>query len=79
MAYRGKIVEFVPESNGWHELEIYVYAEDEVVYDQVRRAALICFRHEEGYWTVFRDDLLCDRVFVTSTLVFKSKISKLKV
>ena len=63
MAYRGKIVEFLPESNGWREIEIYLYAEDEVVYDQVRPAALICFRHEEGYWNVFRDDLQCDTLY----------------
>ena len=59
LAYHGQLVEFIrgsnPESpNTWWPIDIFLEAEDDVVYKTRKtRVALICFRHEEGYWNVF--------------------------
>ena len=54
LAYHGQLVEFERESNKWRNIDIYFEVEDDVIYETPKtRVALICFRHEEGYWNVF--------------------------
>ena len=48
-------MEFNRESNLWNNIEIYLHVEDQVFYEtEKNRVALICFRHEEGFWHVFK-------------------------
>ena len=48
-------MEFKRESNLWNNIDIYLLVEDQVFYEtEKNRVALICFRHEEGFWHVFK-------------------------
>ena len=48
-------MEFNRESNLWNNIDIYLLVEDQVFYEtEKNRVALICFRHEEGFWHVFK-------------------------